>query len=713
MKLESYTPSVRGNVQQARTGVAGNLETRGGNDTTWGQLGKVAGIAIEAQIKRQEDDDALRVANAQSEYIRRTNEVLYGDGGMAYRQGENATRTREDYLTAEKDIRAQVLSESGIKTRRGQELFQRQVEKSLTANEADILGWEEKGRKQWIADTATNKMEATLAAAINTGNIKAAYDGVDQGLALQSSYLDEAGYQAEQRKRYTDVTNRMVGTLINAGNYTKALTAIEHARETGLVSGDVLEKLESAAKEKKGVLQAKENAADYATYFSGQGKRIWEVTREAFSAVFREKNKGRGGSRAEIVERFLAATCGQESHGDYNVENNSNAASGRVARGKYQIIDGTWQTYAPKAGLDANAPRTPENQEKVARAMAEEYYDLTGGDTGQMAACWYVGSPVTGWSQEALNRPQISDDGTVYPSIQEYMDAVQARMGGGQLTEGQLFEQEEREWRAFQAQAAEQERAYRQDLQRQKDSIEDALETMTPEEQLQFLQEQTAGNEDLKRAYRPAIRALKAEGAKIHDSQMDGIKQLIATRKIQDPEDLTSFFERNGLKPTFAQYKQLSNELTAANEGTGKYRYTNDAAIKSAVKKLVGNKRGDFEALWPGASVALNNEAVKYQQEHQGQMPPPAWLEQTAARLMTDNISFAHHPQTQITRAELGTYGYSNAQEVSNERGEIFIRMFAPDGEFIDVGADQLPYWLEGVRSGEYGRLGFNGGMNG
>ena len=76
--------------------------------------------------------------------------------------------------------------------------------------------------------------------------------------------------------------------------------------------------------------------------------------------------------------------------------------------------------------------------------MAEEYYDLTGGDTNQMSACWYVGSPVTGWSQEALNRPQISDDGTVYPSIQEYMDAVQERMGGGQLTEGQLFEQEER-----------------------------------------------------------------------------------------------------------------------------------------------------------------------------------------------------------------------------------------------------------------------------
>ena len=713
MKLESYTPSVRGNVQQARTGVAGNLETRGGNDASWGRLGQVAGLALEAQIKRQEDDDALRVANAQSEYMRRTNEVLYGDGGMAYRQGENATRTREDYLTAEKDIRAQVLSESGIKTRRGQELFQQHVEKSLVSSEAAILGWEEKGRQQWIEDTATNKMEATLAAAINTGNIQAAYEGVDQGLALQSGYFDEAGYQAEQRKRYTDVTNRMVGTLINSGDYTKALTAIDRARETGLVSGDVLEKLESAAKEKKGVLQAKESAVDYATYFSGQGKKTWEVTREQFSAVFREKNKGRGGSRAEIIERFMAAIGGQESGGDYNAENNTNAASGIVARGKYQIIDDTWQAFAPKAGLSADAPRTPENQEKVARAMAEHYYDLTGGDERQMAACWYHGSPVTGWSQEALNRPQISDDGTVHPSIQEYMDQVQERMGGGQLTEGQMYEQEEREWRAFRAQAAEQERAWRQDLQRQKDSIEDALETMSPAEQLQFLQEQTAGNDDLKRAYRTTIRALKVEGEKIHDSQIDGIKQLIATRQIQDQEDLTGFFERNGLKPTFAQLKQLSNELTAANEGTGKYRYTNDAAVKSAVKKLVGNKRGDFDAMWAGASVALNNEAVKYQQEHQGQMPPPAWLAQTGARMMMDNISFAHHPQTQITRAELGTYGYANAQEVSNERGEIFIRMFAPDGEFIDVGADQLPYWLEGVRSGEYGRLGFNGGMNG
>ncbi|MCI5836229.1 MAG: hypothetical protein MR209_00050 [Veillonellaceae bacterium] len=706
MKLESYTPSVRGNVQQASTRAPGDLGTRGGNDASWGQLGRVAGVALEAQLKQQEDDDALRVVNAQSEYMRRVNEVLYGEGGMAYRTGELATHTRDDYRTAEKNIREQVLQSSGIQTQRGYEMFSQQAQKSLISDEAQILGWEEKGRQQWIADTAGNTVEATLQTAIHTGDIQAAYTGVEQGLALQSRYFDDAGYEAARRKGYTDVTTRMVGALIESGNYTQALAALERARKTEMVAGDVLEKLESAAKEKKSVLQAKEQATDFAAIFRGQGKKTWEITREEFNNVFDRHNAGMG-SRDDILRRFLVAIGGQESGGNYEALNATNAASGMIARGKYQIIDSTWQQFAPQAGLSADAPQTPENQEKVALAMAEYYYDLTGGDIGQMAACWYCGSPVTDWSEEALNRQQISDDGTPHPSIRQYMDSIVAQVGDVGMSEGQRYEMQEQAWNAFRAQAAEEERVYRRELQAQKDQIDEALDGMSPAEQLQFLKEQTAGNADLQRAYRQDMRALAVAGEKIQDWQIDGIKQAIARREIVDQEDLTGFFERNGLKPTFAQWKTLSAELTAANEGTGKYQYAKDMVTKAGVLKLAGSKYAkEIEANWAGLSPALTNEVVKYQQEHQGQMPPQAWLEQTAVRLFVDNVSFAHHPATQMTRAELGKYGYAAASEVSNERGEIFIRLFTPDGRYRDVGADQLPEWLDGVRSGAYGPLG-------
>ena len=119
-------------------------------------------------------------------------------------------------------------------------------------------------------------------------------------------------------------------------------------------------------------------------------------------------------------EAFINAIAGQESGGNYNAENSDTGAYG-----KYQIIPSNWPEWAEEAGIGADAPRTPENQEIVARFKLGQYYDKYGARGAAIA--WYGGEGALNYSEEALNRKQ-GDNGE-YPSINEYADEVLGRMG--------------------------------------------------------------------------------------------------------------------------------------------------------------------------------------------------------------------------------------------------------------------------------------------
>lgn len=119
-------------------------------------------------------------------------------------------------------------------------------------------------------------------------------------------------------------------------------------------------------------------------------------------------------------EAFINAIAGQESGGNYNAENGDTGAYG-----KYQIMPSNWPEWAEEAGIGADAPRTPENQEIVARFKLGQYYDKYGARGAAIA--WYGGEGALNYSDEALNRKQ-GDNGE-YPSINEYADEVLGRMG--------------------------------------------------------------------------------------------------------------------------------------------------------------------------------------------------------------------------------------------------------------------------------------------
>ena len=125
--------------------------------------------------------------------------------------------------------------------------------------------------------------------------------------------------------------------------------------------------------------------------------------------------------QTDEFEALVNAIGGQESEGSGGY----NAVNGRTgASGKYQIMPDNWPSWAEEAGLSADAPMTPENQEIVARHKLREYYDKYGARGAAIA--WYGGEGALNYSDEALNRKQGNGN---EPSINEYANDVMSRMG--------------------------------------------------------------------------------------------------------------------------------------------------------------------------------------------------------------------------------------------------------------------------------------------
>jgi hypothetical protein len=135
-----------------------------------------------------------------------------------------------------------------------------------------------------------------------------------------------------------------------------------------------------------------------------------------------------GGSAASGVtlDRFMDALAGQESGGNYSAKNARTGASG-----KYQIMPANWPAWSKEAGLGANAARTPENQERVARFKMQQYHQRFG-SWDAVAVAWYAGP---GAAKEWIKNPDTSRFNRKQgkgnePSINEYVRSVNKRLGG-------------------------------------------------------------------------------------------------------------------------------------------------------------------------------------------------------------------------------------------------------------------------------------------
>jgi hypothetical protein len=125
-----------------------------------------------------------------------------------------------------------------------------------------------------------------------------------------------------------------------------------------------------------------------------------------------------GGS--DQLGQFMTAVAGQESGGDYGVQNSYGAI------GKYQVMYynvGSWTLQALGRSMSPEEfRRDPQAQEAVARwrlGSLVNQYGLRGA-----AAAWYSGNPTRANDYSPLRNGSG-------PSVGAYVDQVLARMGGG------------------------------------------------------------------------------------------------------------------------------------------------------------------------------------------------------------------------------------------------------------------------------------------
>lgn len=129
------------------------------------------------------------------------------------------------------------------------------------------------------------------------------------------------------------------------------------------------------------------------------------------------------------IDDFVAAIGGQESSGDYNAEN------GRTkAYGKFQILPSNWPSWSSEYASNVlnistrELPKTPENQEAVAKYKMQQYYNKYG-NWEDVASMWYSGKPFSqvvseGWADKKMGKGNE-------PSVREYVNSVIGRMGNG------------------------------------------------------------------------------------------------------------------------------------------------------------------------------------------------------------------------------------------------------------------------------------------
>lgn len=150
-----------------------------------------------------------------------------------------------------------------------------------------------------------------------------------------------------------------------------------------------------------------------------QAKEI-DTQRAQYDRDVAEATSG-GGGPAGGIDAFMNAIAGRESGGDYGAVNSRTGAAG-----KFQIMPGNWGPWAERAGIGRNAPRTPQNQEVVARHVMTEYYQRFG-NWRDVAIAWFAGPGAVG----AAGAERRSDGNM---TVRQYADDVMSRMaaaGGG------------------------------------------------------------------------------------------------------------------------------------------------------------------------------------------------------------------------------------------------------------------------------------------
>lgn len=598
MKFTTYQAAVEPNTMHPpAVRVSSDVNAYGSGGEEYGKLGAAIGQVNKVLAQRRDDLDAADVMKARNEIMTSLTQQLYGENGLFVTGvGENAKglmgRTTDAINQTYDDVSKHY--NDRVKYALKGNLNENMANFQRIAASKEMAEGNEVRKETFASNLATNAQQAALTWQVNGAPTMYVKNG-DTLLQVRAKQEGWSGAQLteERRKMVTDVAAAAAGAALENEDYDRADEILNQFRPD--MDQQTYWKLARVGKQKQ---QAKEMDTEADEIFNMPG--VWDgknfnatKAMEYVNARYGKDAVKSAGGAIKDKEGFFAAVAGQESGGNYSAQNGRTGAFG-----KYQIMPENWSSWAQEAGLSADAPQTPENQEIVAKYKLGQYYDELGPEGALVA--WYAGyQNGERWrdgAQDAIGagghyswdaRQGNGDE----PSVREYVQEALGRAGGAERTVSAYDpEKRDRLMKLIEAKGGDMQKAYQQQRRQYLDGVMQAA--------------QSAGS------YSAALSMLNGQ-----DLSMD---------------------ERVSLERTFRQYYRVDERTGGGHAGGGRsgrvYNPSKDIEImkKMDARIATGTKiSSDQFVAYKSAALRLDNSGLLGDEYQELQNNPEVWSQIT------------------------------------------------------------------------------------
>ena len=485
MKFTTYQAAVEPNTMHPpAVRVASDVNAYGSGGEEYGKLGAAIGQVNKVLAQRRDDLDAADVMKARNEIMTSLTQQLYGENGLFVTGvGENAKglmgRTTDAINQTYDDVSKHY--NDRVKYALKGNLNENMANFQRIAASKEMAEGNEVRKETFASNLATNAQQAALTWQVKGAPTMYVKNG-DTLLQVRAKQEGWSGAQLaeERRKMVTDVAAAAAGAALENEDYDRADEILNQFRPD--MDQQTYWKLARVGKQKQ---QAKEMDTEADEIFNMPG--VWDgknfnaaKAMEYVNARYGKDAVKSAGGAIKDKEGFFAAVAGQESGGNYSAQNGRTGAFG-----KYQIMPENWPSWAQEAGLSADAPQTPENQEIVAKYKLGQYYDELGPEGALVA--WYAGyQNGERWrdgAQDAIgagghyswDAKQGNGD---EPSVREYVQEALGRAGGAERTVSAYDpEKRDRLMKLIEAKAGDRQKAYQQQRRQYLDGVMQAAQS--------------------------------------------------------------------------------------------------------------------------------------------------------------------------------------------------------------------------------------------
>ena len=485
MKFTTYQAAVEPNTMHPpAVRMSSDVNAYGSGGEEYGKLGAAIGQVNKVLAQRRDDLDAADVMKARNEIMTSLTQQLYGENGLFVTGvGENAKglmgRTTDAINQTYDDVSKHY--NDRVKYALKGNLNENMANFQRIAASKEMAEGNEVRKETFASNLATNAQQAALTWQVNGAPTMYVKNG-DTLLQVRAKQEGWSGAQLteERRKMVTDVAAAAAGAALENEDYDRADEILNQFRPD--MDQQTYWKLARVGKQKQ---QAKEMDTEADEIFNMPG--VWDgknfnaaKAMEYVNARYGKDAVKSAGSAIKDKEGFFAAVAGQESGGNYSAQNGRTGAFG-----KYQIMPENWPSWAQEAGLSADAPQTPENQEIVAKYKLGQYYDELGPEGALVA--WYAGyQNGERWrdgAQDAIgagghyswDAKQGNGD---EPSVREYVQEALGRAGGAERTVSAYDpEKRDRLMKLIEAKGGDMQKAYQQQRRQYLDGVMQAAQS--------------------------------------------------------------------------------------------------------------------------------------------------------------------------------------------------------------------------------------------